>query len=160
MFASMLDVYLVLGDIESEPANHSTADGRPATADAARDRLARMVGADRDGFSALDAISFAQAAEECLIARLCQAAERACAATIGRPAGAVISGSGSFLARRLADRLIGLGGPIITPKEAWGEVAATAGCAFALLTLAAERSGADAASHRSGETGILEERHP
>jgi (4-(4-[2-(gamma-L-glutamylamino)ethyl]phenoxymethyl)furan-2-yl)methanamine synthase len=157
MFASTLDVYLILGDIESEPANHSTADGRAATADAARDRLARMVGADRDSFSALDAISFAQAAEECLIARLCQAAERACAATIGRPAGAVICGSGSFLARRLADRLIGLGGPIIDLKEAWGECAATAGCAFALLTLVAERAGADPASHQAPESDLLEE---
>jgi probable H4MPT-linked C1 transfer pathway protein len=160
MFASTLDVYLVLGDIESEPANHSTADGRPATADAARDRLARMVGADRDGFSALDAISFAQAAEECLIARLCQAAERACAATIGRSAGAVICGSGSFLARRVADRLVGLGGPIIDLKEAWGAVAATAGCAFALLTLAAGRSYADSASQRPGESGLEEDDHP
>ena len=143
IFASTLDVYLILGDIESEPDNRSTADGRPATVDAARDRLARMVGADRDSFSALDAISFAQAADQCLIERLRQAAERACAATIGKPAAAVISGSGSFLARRLADRLIDLGGPVISLKEAWGEVASAAGCAFALLALAAERLDGD-----------------
>ena len=129
MFASTLDVYLVLGDIASEPANHSTADGRQATADAARDRLARMV-APTATVSRLWTRSVSQAAEECLIARLCQAAERACAATIGRSAGAVISGSGSFLARRVADRLIGLGGPIIDLKEVWGAVAATAGCAL------------------------------
>ena len=55
-----------------------------------------MVGADRDGFSALDAISFAQAADLCLIERLRQAAERACAATIGQPAAAVISGLRQF----------------------------------------------------------------
>ena len=67
IFASTLDVYLILGDIEQEPDNLSTADGRPATALAARDRLARMVGADRDGFSALDAIEFAQAADESLM---------------------------------------------------------------------------------------------
>ena len=149
MFASTLDVYLVLGDIPSEPTNLSTADGRPATADAARDRLARMIGSDRDAFSALDAISFAQAAEECLIARLCQAADRACAATIGRPNAAVICGSGSFLARRLADRLIALGGPVINLTDAWSEVAAAAGCAFALLTLAAEHLGRDPNSHQN-----------
>ena len=57
LFASTLDVYLILGEIESEPDNRSTADGRPATIEGARDRLARMVGADRDSFSALDAIS-------------------------------------------------------------------------------------------------------
>ena len=122
---------------------------------AARDRLARMVGADRDGFSARRRNQFAQAAEECLIERLCQAAERACAATIGRPAAAVISGSGSFLARRLARRLIGPGGPIISLKEAWGAVASSAGCAHALLTLAAERFRGDSGCAWRSEAGRL-----
>ena len=114
-----------------------------------------MVGADRDSFSALDAISFAQAADQCLIERLRQAAERACAATIGQPAAAVISGSGSFLARRLADRLIDPGGPVISLRDAWGEVASAAGCAFALLALAAERLQCDPTSYRAPETGLL-----
>ena len=77
IFASTLDVYLTLGDIESNPTDLSTADGRPATVEAARDRLARMVGADRDGFSAADALAFAQAADLCLINRLVAAAEAA-----------------------------------------------------------------------------------
>jgi (4-(4-[2-(gamma-L-glutamylamino)ethyl]phenoxymethyl)furan-2-yl)methanamine synthase len=153
IFASTLDVYLILGEIESEPDNRSTADGRPATTDAARDRLARMVGADRDNFSALDAISFAQAADSCLIERLREAGERACAATIGKPAGAVICGSGSFLARRLADLLIDLGGPVINIKEAWGEAAAGAGCAFALLALARERLDCVPTPHGAPRTG-------
>jgi probable H4MPT-linked C1 transfer pathway protein len=160
IFASTLDVYLILGDIEPEPDNRSTADGRPATVDGARDRLARMIGADRDSFSALDAISFAQAADSCLIERLRQAAERACAATIGKPAAAVISGSGSFLARRLADRLINLGGPVISLKDAWGEAASSAGCAYALLTLAAERLYHSRTSYRAPESGQLTEDHP
>ena len=159
IFASTLDVYLVLGDIEPEPDNLSTADGRPATVEAARDRLARMVGADRDSFSALDAIGFARAADECLTDRLCRAAERACAATIGRPAAAVISGSGSFLARRLAYRLVGQGGAVISLKEAWGPVASSAGCAFALVTLAAERLGDDFGSHRDPDRRCRED-HP
>ena len=122
-----------------------------------RDRLARMVGADRDSFSALDAIAFAQAADECLMARLCEAAHRACAATIGPPAAAVISGSGSFLAKRLAYRLVGLGGPVISLEEAWGAVASSAGCAFALVTLAAEILGVDSAARRSPGAGLIEE---
>jgi probable H4MPT-linked C1 transfer pathway protein len=157
IFASTLDIYLVLGDIEPEPDNRSTADGRPATVAAARDRLARMVGADRDSFSALDAIAFAQAADECLTARLHQAALRACTPTIGQPAAAVISGSGSFLARRLADRLCGAGGSVISLEEAWGPVAASAGCAFALVNLAAEILRSDPAAYRYAEAGALEE---
>jgi (4-(4-[2-(gamma-L-glutamylamino)ethyl]phenoxymethyl)furan-2-yl)methanamine synthase len=159
IFASTLDIYLVSGDIEPEPDNRSTADGRPATVAAARDRLARMVGADRDSFSALDAIEFSQAADECLTARLCEAALRACTATIGRPAAAVISGSGSFLARRLAYRLIEAGGTVISLEEAWGAVASSAGCAFALVTLAAEMLGADSALCSGPKAGQLEEDH-
>jgi probable H4MPT-linked C1 transfer pathway protein len=142
LFASTLDVYLILGDIESSPLDRSTADGRPSTAEAARDRLARMVGTDRDGFSAADALAFAQAADACLLDRLARAAERACAPTIGRPAAAVIAGSGDFLARRLAQRVIEPGGPIINLKDAWGAGASAAGCATALVHLAAERFGA------------------
>ena len=78
LFASTLDVYLILGDIESNPLDLSTADGRPATPEAARDRLARMIGADRDSFSADDAYAFARAADSCLMERLARAAERAC----------------------------------------------------------------------------------
>ena len=102
LFATTLDVYLTLGEIPSDPRDLSTADGRPATADAARDRLARMVGADREGFTADDALAFARAADEALLDRLEAAADRACRATVGRPAVAVVAGSGEFLARRLA----------------------------------------------------------
>jgi (4-(4-[2-(gamma-L-glutamylamino)ethyl]phenoxymethyl)furan-2-yl)methanamine synthase len=140
LFASTLDIYLTLGDFESDPSDLSTADGRPATAEAARDRLARMVGADRDGFSADDAIAFSQAADECLLDRLVRAAARACGPTIGRPTAAVVAGSGEFLARRLANRVIERDGRIIGLKEAWGAVASSAGCAYALAVLASERS--------------------
>ncbi len=139
LFASTLDVYLILGDIESNPLDLSTADGRPATAEAARDRLARMIGADRDSFSADDAYAFARAADSCLMERLARAAERACRATIGTPAAAVIAGSGDFLAGRLARRLVGPRGSLIRLDEAWGPVASAAGCAYALVQLASER---------------------
>jgi probable H4MPT-linked C1 transfer pathway protein len=139
IFASTLDVYLILGDIEPNPADLSTADGRPATRAAARDRLARMVCTDRDGLSVDDTLQFAHAAEDCLLARLELAALRACQATIERPDAAVIAGSGDFLARRLAHRIVKPRGPIIGLKEAWGPIVSSAGCAWALVTLAAER---------------------
>jgi probable H4MPT-linked C1 transfer pathway protein len=139
IFASTLDVYLTLGDIPPDPRDLSTADGRPATVSCARDRLARMVGADREGFSADDALAFAQEADQCLLRRLQLVAERACQPTIGRPAAAVVAGSGEFLARRLAQRIIEPGGTIIGFREAWGAVASSAGCAHALAALAFER---------------------
>ncbi|HEV3122292.1 MAG TPA: hydantoinase/oxoprolinase family protein [Isosphaeraceae bacterium] len=141
LFASTHDVYLTLGDIPPDPKDLATADGRPATLDAARDRLARMVGADRETFSANDARSLSFAADSALVARLASAAQRACAATIGLPRGAVVAGSGEFLARRVAQRVIDLGAPIVSLNQAWGPVTSGAGCAHALAVLAAERNG-------------------
>jgi hypothetical protein len=97
-----------------------------------------MVGADRDGFSTADALALSRAADACLMDRLTRAAERACDATIGRPTAAVIAGSGDFLALRLARCLIAPAGPVVSLKQAWGEIASSAGCAFALVQLASE----------------------
>jgi (4-(4-[2-(gamma-L-glutamylamino)ethyl]phenoxymethyl)furan-2-yl)methanamine synthase len=138
LFATTLDVYVTLGHIAADPDDLATADGRPATVVAARDRLARMVGADRDGFSEEDALELADAADEALLRRLEAAAVRACRPTVGRPSSAVVAGSGEFLARRLARRVVERGGTIIGLAEAWGPVASSAGCAHALLALALE----------------------
>ncbi len=141
LFASTMDIYLTLKEIPADPTDLSTADGRPATPEAARDRLARMVGADRDSFSEEDARAFAEAADEALMTRLTAAAERACLDHIGPPRGAVVAGSGEFLARRVARRVVGPDGPIISLEDAWGSVASSAACAYALVVLAAERDG-------------------
>jgi probable H4MPT-linked C1 transfer pathway protein len=138
LFASTLDVYLTLGEIPSDPGDLSTADGRPATADAAVDRLARMVGADRDGFHSDDAFAFARAADDALLARLEAAANRATGPTVGRVRHAVVAGSGEFLACRLAGRILEPGGSLVMLSEAWGPVASGAACAHALVELALE----------------------
>ena len=67
LFASTLDVYLTLDEIPPDPKDLSTADGRPATKAASRDRLARMIGTDRDTFTDDDALAFAHAADEALL---------------------------------------------------------------------------------------------
>jgi probable H4MPT-linked C1 transfer pathway protein len=136
LFATTLDVFLTLGDLDSDSVDLATADGRPATRTAARDRLARMVGADRDGFSEEDAFALARSAEECLMSRLVRAALKACESTIRQPAVAVVAGSGEFLARRLARRILGPDCQIISLAEAWGPADSQAGCAHALLLLA------------------------
>lgn len=138
LFASTLDAFLVLGEIASDPRDFSTADGRAATSEAARCRLARMVGADRDGFSEAVAVKFAEAARDALLDRLERAARKALAGLRERPDGAIVSGSGIFLSRRLAERLVVPGGPIIDLAERWGTAGSTSGCAHALAVLAAE----------------------
>jgi probable H4MPT-linked C1 transfer pathway protein len=138
LFATTLDVYLTLGEIRADPKDLSSADGRPATADAARDRLARMIGADRDGFTADDAFAFAQAADDALTERLVGAAVRVTSRATGRPVRAVVAGSGEFLARRVASKVLEAGGQVVSLAEAWGPVASIAACAHALADLARE----------------------
>jgi probable H4MPT-linked C1 transfer pathway protein len=147
LFATTLDVFLTRGDLASDPADLGTADGRPATIEAARDRLARMVCADREGFADEDAFSLVLAAEQCLVDRLCTAARRVCQATIGNPSAAIISGSGEFLSRRVAQRAFGPDLPITSLTDAWGASASQAACAHALIMLVmAELSDVDAQS--------------
>jgi probable H4MPT-linked C1 transfer pathway protein len=115
LFATTLDVFLMLGEINPDPADTNTADGRPATIECARNRLARMVGADRDGFSEDDAMELARSAAERLIGRLEACASRVCGNTIGGPKVVVVSGAGEFLGCRLAGSLLG-GGRVSTEK--------------------------------------------
>jgi probable H4MPT-linked C1 transfer pathway protein len=135
LFATTHDLFLTLGDIEPDASDSSTADGRPATAEHARDRLARMVCADREAFDVADALALARSAERILMERLARSAERAFDATIGAPAFVVVAGSGEFLAARLARRLLGPDGRILSLSELWGTEASRAACAYALVSL-------------------------
>ena len=132
VFATMLDAYLLSADISEEavPALpftgaqvpgavpveqggeasaavpfHATADGRAATRAQARDRLARMVCADRETFDDEDALAAARflvsAQEKKVRQALLLVAER-----IGGPfEKAVVAGEGEFLLRRAIHRL-------------------------------------------------------
>lgn len=144
LFATTLDVYLTLGEIPPDPTDDATADGRPATVEAAHDRLARMVCADRTEFSAGDAQALARSAHQALLRRLRAAVERGMAA-LGPPRAVVLAGTGSFLARALAQEVLQPGDPIYGLAELWGGDASGAGCAHALVQLAVERLAGDRA---------------
>jgi len=141
LFATTIDVYLTLGAIDPDPDDRATADGRPATVAYARDRLARMIGADRETFTDQDALVLARAADTRLMDRLVAAAELACGAVIGRPTAVVVSGSGVFLALRLAERILGPDGSIARLDHVWGPPGSEAACAVAVARLAADGFG-------------------
>jgi hypothetical protein len=65
------------------------------------------------------------------------AALRVCQATIGPPDVVIVSGSGEFLARRVAERVLGPDRPIVSLADRWGREASCAACARALVELAA-----------------------
>ena len=134
MFATMWDVYITLGDLVEEPDSVHTADGRAATKEAALDRLARSVCADREMFSASDARELAAraaAAQMEIIAKaMRQVVDRA-----GRPACVVVSGRGEWLAHRVLDEL-GLSSQRISLAEQLGPEISIAATAHALAVLA------------------------
>lgn len=142
-FATTRDVYMILGDLPSDPSDTSTADGRPATRERALERLARMVCADRESCTTHDVEALAHSADEALRNRLVAAATRASWSTIGDPMTAVVSGAGEFLARRVAEALVGPHGTIRSLGELWGRDGSDAACARALIDLARDWEGTD-----------------
>jgi probable H4MPT-linked C1 transfer pathway protein len=145
LFATTLDVYLTLGSIPPDLSDRATSDGLPATVSAARGRLARMIGADRDGFDGEDARILAEAADSALTARLAEAVSRVASAGSTPPRSAILSGSGEFLARAVLRRLPQVAA-IASLAELWGAEASVCACARALLLLASEGSASSVSS--------------
>lgn len=137
LFATSWDAYVTLGDMPEEAACVNTADGRPATKAAARDRLARAICADREMFDDADAASAAEA-----IARA-QAAKIALAVTqvIGRmappPETIVLSGRGEFVARRVLERMKTVA-KIVSLEKELGAALSRSAAAHALAIIARE----------------------
>jgi len=140
LFATTLDVYLLLKDIPENPRDRNTADGRPATRSAATNRLARMLCTDDTEFSPQEIHSlagqFAAVQQQKLIAAMQRVVE-----PFPAPCRYVLfSGCGEFLARRAAENVPALQSAdwlslsaMLTPQLA------EAACAFAVAKLAAER---------------------
>ena len=103
-FATMRDVYLTLGDLPEEPQNTHTADRRPATKSAARDRLARTICADREMFSEADARVMSEALAQAQLRKISAIATQLVARLLEPPETVVISGRGEFLALRMLEK--------------------------------------------------------
>jgi probable H4MPT-linked C1 transfer pathway protein len=139
LFATMRDVYLVLGKLPEVPGDTHTADGRPATVDDAILRLARMIAADRTMFDPQDARRLAEDAAAAQAQLVRRAIERI-VAEHGRPDTVVLCGHGEFLAREaLAESLPDV--PVVSLSEVLGPMVARCGPAHALALLAREQLG-------------------
>jgi probable H4MPT-linked C1 transfer pathway protein len=137
VFATMLDVYLTTGDLFDEPTNNVTANGRPATREYARHRLARMVCADGDELSEVDIITAAQSLAKAQLALVTRGLSQVLANQTRRPQTIVVSGQGEFLARRALAEM-SLNTPVISLAERLGPKVSRVAPAHALAVLASE----------------------
>ena len=139
-FASTLDIYLTLGEIPEDPADCETANGRPATIVAAHDRLARTLCCDRTEFAADDAQVMAHFLADVQKQRLAGPLERVLSNLSEPCQSVIISGAGSFLARKLAaENTRTQNAHLISLSENFNPEISEAACAFAVARLAGER---------------------
>jgi len=137
VFATSQDAYVTLGELLEQPENTDTADGRPLTREAARDRLARCVCADRTMLDEEDARAVAEAIRCAQLAMLERAAHQVFTNLPDVPHTVVISGQGEFLARQLIEQ-IPLDAKVVSLCQQLGETASRVATAHALATIARE----------------------
>lgn len=136
LFATTLDIYLVLGRIPEDPADLNTADGRPATRAAAHARLARMRCADPITCSLAEMHLLAEMTYQRQLTGIIQRLMTVESYLPSRPQSFIVSGSGEFLALDVVNTLHTV--PVILLSERLGPRTSEAACAYAVAKLAEE----------------------
>jgi (4-(4-[2-(gamma-L-glutamylamino)ethyl]phenoxymethyl)furan-2-yl)methanamine synthase len=139
-FATTVDAYVLLGYLVEQPEATWTADGRPLTAEFARERLARMICADAESFTLDDARRAAEFIRDAQIAQLQSALMQVATAMAVSHECVVLSGTGEALARRLAHDTFP-GCRVISLTDQLGPEVSACAPAHALAVLAAEEFG-------------------
>ncbi len=139
LFAISADVHLILGHLAPGDYTCATPDGRPATVEFARERVARLVCADTEQMAAeeIDAMAAFLHAEQ---VRQIEAAVRRVSGRVGGDAPVVPLGAGAFLAREAAERL---GRPVVELPWSAAERDAAPAAALAELLAGGCARGAD-----------------
>ena len=148
LFATMLDVHLLNGDLAENADDRDTADGRPATRSAAMNRLAHMLCCDATELSESQLLSVAQFIADAQVRQIADAVENRAAFVRGLAGPAIgtgqvrllLSGSGAWLAERAIQetgdsRFM----PVINLSTMFVRNVSTCAPAFAVARLAAER---------------------
>ena len=133
LFAISADAHLILGHLTPAEYSCATPDGRPATLEFARERVARLVCADAEQLAVgeIDAIAAFLHSEQ--VNQIEAAVQRVSARLEGDPP-VVPLGTGAFLAREVADRL---GRAVV--ELSWSAAERDAAPAAALAELVAGR---------------------
>jgi probable H4MPT-linked C1 transfer pathway protein len=138
LFATMKDVYLMLGHIPEDPVDHDTADGRPATKLHALGRIARHFGLDADDVSPVEVEEVCRALREEQLRLVAEAISSVAFFLSNDPPATIRSGAGEFLIRAALQRLEWTS-PSISLAEHLGSTLSVAAPAYAVAVLAAEQ---------------------
>jgi probable H4MPT-linked C1 transfer pathway protein len=139
LFATTLDVHLVLGHLPEDAADHHTADGRPATRAAAHARLARMLGADMESCSLDETHLLAQRTWKRQSSLIGAALNHVAARLPLLPQTLILSGSGEFLLPAILDAHARFArARTVSLSAQLGPVLSTTACAYAVAMLAQE----------------------
>jgi probable H4MPT-linked C1 transfer pathway protein len=140
LFATTLDAYLILGEIEEDDSDQFTADGRAATKQAAHARLARMLGADADTCKLEDTLALAREVKGRQLSIVRDAAQIVASTLPFAPRTIVLAGSGEFLAEQIvrADSPTEL--ERISLAKQLGPALSQSACAYAVAVLASEQN--------------------
>lgn len=144
LFATTLDIYLLLGDIAESETDCETADGRPATIAAAHNRLAHLLCRDRTELTLTEAGEIAGWLSAVQRRQISMAIDQVLRGQAESCQTLLISGSGSFLIEQIADGHAFLRSlRRIRVAECLSAGVSEAACAYAVASLAAEAERAD-----------------
>lgn len=136
LFATTLDIYLLLGLIEEDDQNCETADGKPATKTAAHARVARIICGDRDEVTYEESVEIARFLADVQRQRLAGALDRIVRRLPSTGEFVVVSGSGSFLAQRLiSENRLTSQSELISLSDRISPAHSSAACAYAVAQL-------------------------
>lgn len=138
LFATTLDVYLLTGHIVEDEHDRDTANGKPATKAAAYDRLVRMLCCDRDEVTYDEAEQIARFLADVQRQRLAGSFERVAQRLPETCEQVILSGSGLFLAHRIAyENRHTAHASVVSLSEQLSPAIATAACAYAVAQMSA-----------------------
>lgn len=139
-FATTLDLYLWLGQLQEDPQNCDTANGEPATRDAARDRLCRMLCGDRNEITDADLDAICIFLKDVQQSRIRGALDRVIQRQPTPIGAAILSGQGEFLADEIvSDHPRLRDTTVLRLSSMFDPAVAASACAFAVARLAEER---------------------
>lgn len=136
-FATVRDIYIILGEESESPSDCETADGRPATREYAARRVARMLCADPEELDSIEELAELFALQQ---RRRIADAFQTVARRVPECRRVLLAGSGSHIAKTMLQEFSGDSAYEITDIEAmFARRVSEAACAFAVARLGAER---------------------